>query len=95
MSQPLWKCKRKTHSSSRHTAEENAGNIDRALKHYRIAVGCGHSQSLKQIKEFYSNEQASKDDYTTALQSYQEYLVEIKSLQRDKAAAADEEYRYY
>ena len=30
-----------------------------------------------------------------ALQSYQTYLEEIKSDQRDKAAAADEKYRYY
>jgi len=38
---------------------------------------------------------ATKDDYTKALQSYQEYLGEIKSCQRDKAAAAHERYRYY
>ena len=31
-----------------------------------------------------------------ALQAYQEYYGEIKSVQRDKAAAADKtEYRYY
>jgi len=42
------------------------------------------------------NRQASKDDYTKALRTYQEYLVEIKSVQRDEAAAYDEaEYRYY
>ena len=34
-------------------------------------------------------------DYTAALQLYQVYLGEIKSPQRDKAAAAREEYRYY
>ena len=27
--------------------EEEAGNMNRALKHYMIASGCGHSNSLK------------------------------------------------
>ena len=75
--------------------EEKEGNFDRALKHYMIAVRGGISQSLEIIKEFYSNGQASKEDYTKALQFYQAYLGEIKSRQRDKAAAAREDYRYY
>ena len=75
--------------------EHNAGNIERALKHHMIAVKGGSSQSLDVIKELYSKGHASKDDYTAALQSYQEYLLEIKSEQRDEAAAADEKYRYY
>jgi len=75
--------------------EENRGNIDRALKHYLIAVRGGYDGSLEAIKELYLNGHATKDDYTKALQSYQEYLSEIKSVQRDKAAAADEEYLYY
>ena len=43
----------------------------------------------------YTNGKATKEDYTTALRAYQEYLGEIKSVQRDKAAAASERYRYY
>ncbi len=43
-----------------------------------------------------SNGNATKEEYTKALQLYQAYLSEIKSPQRDKAAAAhDECYRYY
>ena len=38
---------------------------------------------------------ATKDDYTAALRAYQAYLAEVKSSQRDKAAAADANYRYY
>jgi len=72
--------------------EINAGNIDRALKHYMIAVGSGHSDSLKRIQNLYLKQLATKEDYTKALR---EYLCEIKSDQRDKAAAADEENRYY
>jgi len=75
--------------------EEIAGNFDRALKHYMIALRSGYADSLEEIKELYSKGQATKDDYTKALRTYQSYLVEIKSSQRDKAAAAHEEYRYY
>ena len=75
--------------------EKRAGNMDRALKHYMIAIRGGYSDSLEQIKELYTDEHVTKEDYTKALQSYQAYLEEIKSAQRDEAAAADEGYRYY
>ena len=75
--------------------ERNAGNMNRALKHFFIAVRGGQNKSLKIIKELYINGNATKEDYTKALQYYQEYLGEIKSRQRDEAAAADEELRYY
>jgi len=75
--------------------EYYAGNIARALKHFMIAVRGGYSDSLNSIKRLYSNGLASKEDYTKALRSYQTYLSEIKSEQRDEAAANDyEEYRY-
>ena len=66
-----------------------------ALKHWMIAVRSGHSNSLKRIKELYTNDDATKDDYAKALRAYQAYLVEIKSPQRDEAAAADDGYKYY
>jgi len=75
--------------------EKNRGNMERALKHFMIAVRGGDTNSLKEIKELYSNGHATKEDYTKALQLYQEYLGEIKTDQRDKAAAAEEECRYY
>ena len=75
--------------------ERQAGNFDRALKHYMIAVKGGISQSLERVKVLYLNGHATKDDYTKALQLYQTYLGEIKSKQRDEAAAADDHYRYY
>jgi TPR repeat protein len=75
--------------------EYNMGNMGRAFRHYMIAVGGGDSKSLQAIKQLYMRGQASKDDYTTALQLYQEYMGEIKSKQRDDAAAAREDYRYY
>jgi len=76
--------------------EEVAGNFDRALKHHMIAVAYGYNDSLKQVKRLYTHGHATKEDYTKALQSYQTYLGEIKSRQRDEAAAFDnKEYRYY
>jgi len=72
--------------------EENRSNW---IKHLMIAVGGGSSPALEQIKVLYKKGQATKDDYTKALQSYQAYLSEIKSTQRDEAAAAYENYRYY
>jgi len=76
--------------------DEIAGNMDRALKHYMIAARNGLSDSLERVKELYTDGHATKEDYTKALQLYQVYLGEIKSRQRDEAAAtaADEDYRY-
>ena len=69
--------------------------MDRALKHYMIAAGCGDDESLKHIKEFYMNGYATKDDYAKALRAYQTYVDEIKSNQREEAAAYDsDEFRY-
>ena len=72
-----------------------AGNIDRALKHLTIAVQSGYAKSVERIKLMYSNGHATKEDYTSALRLYQAYLGEIKSRQRDKAAADNEGNRYY
>jgi len=75
--------------------EEIAGNVDRAVKHYMIAVRGGYTSSLSNIRDLYSDGHATKDDYTKALRLHQEYLSEVKSDQRDKAAAVDERNRYY
>jgi len=75
--------------------EMNTGNIDRAIKHFLIAVGSGIDKSLEKIKGLYKYELTTKDDYMKALQSYQGHLSEIMSSQRDEAAAFSEEYRYY
>ena len=74
--------------------EQNRGNTERAIKHYMISVGNGHNKSLKNIQRLYSNGHVSKDVYTEALLSYQKYLGEVKSSQRDEAAAFDETYKY-
>ena len=75
--------------------EFNAGNMERALKHYMIAAGGGYYDSLENIKQMYMDGDATKEDYTKALRVYQAYLVEIKSAQRDEAAAFDDKYKCY
>jgi TPR repeat protein len=74
--------------------EWDAGNWERALKHWLVAAGGGYNISLKDIQKLYTNGHATKEDYATALRAYQAYLAEIKSTQRDKAAAVDDE-KYY
>ena len=76
--------------------EFQSDNYNRALKHFMIAARDGYSNSLEGIKIMYKNGDATKDDYAKALRSYRAYLDEIKSDQRDEAAASTrEEYRYY
>ena len=60
-----------------------------------IAAGGGRAESLKAIRELYSYRLATKDDYMAALRAYQAYLKEIKSEQRDEAAAFSDIYKYY
>ena len=75
--------------------EKRAGNMDRIVKHYMIAAGCGDNDSLENIKQMFMNGDATKDDYAKALRAYQANLVEIKSAQRDEAAALGIAYKYY
>ena len=86
------------HVQARHNlgcSEDRAGNWDRALKHYMISVGDGDNESVKNIQDLYKHGHATKDDYTKALLAYQKYLDEVRSEQRDKAAAYDDQYKYY
>jgi len=71
------------------------GNYNRALKHFMIAARNGLTDSLEAIKQMYSKGHVTKEVYTKALQSYQEYLGEIKSVQRDKVAASRDDCPYY
>ena len=60
-----------------------------------IAVGMGQRNSLTVIRGMFKEGVITKEDYTQALRAYQAYLGEIKSAQRDEAAAFDENYKYY
>jgi len=72
--------------------EGNTGNNEKALKHWMIATKDGDTNSLEYVKRMYGYGDATKDDYANALRSYQAYLDEIKSDQRDEAAAFKADY---
>ena len=59
-----------------------------------IAVRDGGANSLENIRRVHMNAQATKNIYATALLEYHAYLDDVKSDQRDEAAAYSDEYRY-
>ena len=58
--------------------EEDAGNMNIALKHLIIAAGCGDNESLKAIREFYMSGNATKDDYAKALRAIKSMLMKSR-----------------
>ena len=75
--------------------EAQAGNINRAIKHWMISARRGRSSSLNAIRMlFVKGHYVTKEDYSSALRAYQGYLNEVKSSQRDEAAAFCESYKY-
>ena len=74
--------------------EVETGNMDRALRHYMIAAENGDNDSLKTIQRMCKDGRATKDEYAKALNAYQAYLDEIKSDDRDNAAAYNRD-KYY
>ena len=88
----------KGHSIARHNLgylDEESGNVDRAVKHYMIAASSGLHGSLNNIRYLFKDGHATKEEYLQALQSHQAYLNEVKSSQRDEAAAYDDDLKYY
>ena len=75
--------------------EYNAHNYDRALTHYMIAVRGGDNDSLDAIQLMLKRGHVTKEDYAKALVARQAYLGEIRSPQRDEAAAFGKQYKYY
>lgn len=75
--------------------EYKAGNIDRAIKHFLIAVSRGSEQGLSYMQGLFNAGHVSKDDYASALRARQAYLDEIITDQRDEAAAFGDQYKYY
>ena len=68
--------------------EYNAGNHQRAYKHFVISGMAGDKLSLDTIKEGYMAGRVTKEDYANTLRGYQQSQDEMKSKARDKALAA-------
>ena len=67
--------------------EDEAGNVDRAMKHLMISAGAGWDNSVKKIQQFFLEGHATKDDFEKALRAHKGAKDEMKSAQRDAAAA--------
>ena len=63
--------------------EENAGNMNRAVKHWMISAGTGDDGSLKAIQKCFLDGHATKDDFEKALRAHKEAKDEMKSDQRE------------
>ena len=68
-------------------AEEKAGNIDRAYKHFILAARAGYKISLEAVKEGFIDGYVFKDEYANTLRAYHDCHNEMKSDDRDKAEA--------
>ena len=68
--------------------ELEAGNYDNAIKHFMIAAGAGDDESLKAIRRGFLCGHITKDDFEKALRTHKEATDEMKSNQREAAAAA-------
>ena len=68
-------------------AEGQAGDHNRAYKHYMIAASAGSKPSLDDIKEGYIAGYVTKDEYANTLRAYQKSVDEMKSEARDNVKA--------
>lgn len=64
-----------------------AGNVNRAMKHFMVAVRAGYDISLSMVQQGFTKGDVTKDDYESTLRAYQNSRDEAKSEQRDKAIA--------
>jgi TPR repeat protein len=67
--------------------EGNAGNMDRAYKHWMISANDGFDLSMKQVQEGYKSGVVTKDDYAKTTRAYRNSIDEMKSDDRDRFAA--------
>ncbi|KAL7534416.1 hypothetical protein ACHAXR_005857, partial [Thalassiosira sp. AJA248-18] len=66
-------------------AEWNAGNMNRAMKHFMISAGFGHDLSLKDIQNGFSGGHVTKDEFEKTLRAHKESKDEMQSDHRDAA----------
>eukprot|EP00979_Chaetoceros_neogracilis_P004748 scaffold824_cov132-Chaetoceros_neogracile.AAC.10 len=66
--------------------EDNAGNMDRAFKHWMISANGGHDLSMKWVQEGYKRDFVTKDDYAKTIRAHGNSIDEMKSDDRDRAA---------
>ena len=67
--------------------EYKAGNHHRAKKHFILSAKAGDKKSLDIVKEGFKGGLITKDEYANTLRAHQQRHDEMKSDDRDKAAA--------
>ncbi|KAL7524553.1 hypothetical protein ACHAWF_000994 [Thalassiosira exigua] len=67
--------------------EDEAGNYERAIRHWLISAGAGSDNSLVAIRNCYSKNLVTKEIFGKALRAHQKATDEMKSDQRVEAAA--------
>jgi TPR repeat protein len=67
--------------------EGNAGNMDRAYKHWMISANDGYDLSMKLVQEGYKSCHVTKGDYAKTTRAYGNSIDEMKSDDRDRYAA--------
>ena len=84
----MWLSAQKLHSlTNLGCTELDAGNSDRAYKHFTLAARAGKKDSVDSLKNGYMMGICTKDEYENTLRAYQERHDEMKSDDRDKAEA--------
>ena len=81
------------HEMARHSLginEFNAGNMDRAMKHFMMAARTGYDEPLKLLKDGYSWGIVSKDEYASTLRAHKASQDEMKSNGRIVADRLDQ-----
>jgi TPR repeat protein len=68
--------------------EGNAGNMDRAYKHLMISANDGYDLSMKLVQKGHKSCHVTKDDFAKTIRAYGNSIVEMKSDDRDRFAAA-------
>jgi TPR repeat protein len=67
--------------------EYNVGNMDRAFKHYMISANDGFDLSMKTVQDGYKEGFVTKDEYAKTIRAHGNSIDEMKSDDRDRAAA--------
>ena len=64
---------------------DDAGDVERAFKHFMIGARAGDGECFKKVKKGYERGFISKDNYTATLRAYQKQQDDRKSAMRDEA----------
>jgi len=65
--------------------EEDIGNMNKSIKHLKVAASAGHKKSMDALMNLYRDKLLSKDELTQTLRAYQASNDLTKSQERDDA----------